>query len=78
LKARLKRVGNVRANPDTSGFSSDNFHVEFMLIHTGSEGKTGSSTEERLAILKLVETSKINVDEAVKLLGCVGVFPSGS
>lgn len=48
--------------------SSDSFVVPFMLMHFGQAGGQGSSEEERILILQMVRTSKISVDEGVKLI----------
>jgi hypothetical protein len=75
LKLRLKKVGKVKANPETSGFTSDTFFIEIMVLNLSQGAHLGSSTEERILVLNMLKDGKVSVDEGIKLLGALDSSP---
>ncbi|KAJ3110569.1 hypothetical protein HDU96_006466 [Phlyctochytrium bullatum] len=77
LKARIKMMKPVGGNPEGSSYRADIFKLELMLISTANPQAKGSSTQERLAILKMVGDNHITVSEAERLLNAVENSVSG-
>ncbi|KAJ3099810.1 hypothetical protein HDU97_002736 [Phlyctochytrium planicorne] len=78
LKVRIKAISPIKGNPDGSQYRADNFKAELMLISTLNPTSTsGSTREERMAILNMVKDMKITVNEAERLLNAVENSASG-